>query len=184
METLNVIPTATAGQALLPAQLVTARLNSARIVEQRDEDKNVIATYISLSFVGIPQQLLRTVKQASGDMIDYLTKAQRERLTADQARIGYLKFFSDKDITFVASAHEAGAIQTLTAESALVVNGVINPTTNKAYQVGEPVETKTDGVWVDGFLSVKLTKEEIDDLFEKAFAVSTSTVSAEAAYVD
>ena len=74
METLNVIPTATAGQALLPAQLVTARLNSARIVEQRDEDKNVIATYISLSFVGIPQQLLRSVKQASGDMIIILLK--------------------------------------------------------------------------------------------------------------
>ena len=179
MET-NKMPIAKAGEQLKQAELVTAKLANASVRTIKETDEPVIV----LEFVGLPGNVIRTVKQAKGDLSDFYAKNILDNMNSNLASKSYLKYYRDKEASFVGSAHEAGAIQTLTTESALVVNGVINPKTNKAYQVGEPVETKTDGVWVDGFLSVKLTKEEIDDLFEKAFAVSTSTVSAEAAYVD
>ena len=178
MET-NKMPIAKAGEQLKQAELVTAKLANASIRTIKETDESVIV----LEFVGLPGNVIRTVKQAKGDLSDFYSKNILDNMNSNLASKSYLKYYRDKEASFVGSAHEAGAIQTIDEFSKLYINGVINPETQQPYAIGDKAVTTSAGVWVEGFLSVKLTDKELDEIIERELKAIASKTEAMAELV-
>lgn len=178
MET-NKMPIAKAGEQLKQAELVTAKLANASIRTIKETDESVIV----LEFVGLPGNVIRTVKQAKGDLSDFYSKNILDNMNSNLASKSYLKYYRDKDASFIGSAHEAGAIQTIDEFSKLYINGVINPETQQPYAIGDKAVTTSAGVWVEGFLSVKLTDKELDEIIERELKAIASKTEAMAELV-
>ena len=178
MET-NKMPIAKAGEVLQAPKSVTAKLAkaSSRVIKETDEP------IIVLEFAGVEGNVLRTVKQAKGDLIDYYTKEQLAGMSVTLAVASYNRYFKNKDVQFIGSYHEAGAIQVVDENSKLFTNGLNNPATNQPYAIGDEAITSTSGVWVEGFLSVVLTDAELDAIIERELKAMDAKSSATAELV-
>ena len=170
----NKMPIAKAGEQLKQAELVTAKLANASVRTIKETDEPVIV----LEFVGLPGNVIRTVKQAKGDLSDFYAKNILDNMNSNLASKSYLKYYRDKDASFIGSAHEAGAIQIVDEFSKLYINGITNPETQQPYAIGDKAVTTSAGVRVEGFLSVKLTDKELDEIIERELKAIASKTEA------
>lgn len=150
------LPIAKANEPLATPSMVKATFVSASL-RQKDD-----TTFIVIQALGLPCNILRTVKQAKGDLIEYYTKAELAKFTPELAVAGYRKYFKRKDFIFVGAYHEVGAIQTIDKFSSLYLS--------KEKEIGDEVETTSASLWVEGFLAPEMTDEEIDAMEAKALA--------------
>ena len=168
MTTNRQLPIAKAGEEIKAPELVSAKFvkASARIVKETEEP------VIVLEFDGLQGNVLRTVKQAKGDLIDFYTKEQLEGMNPTLAVASYNRYFRNKDAQFKGSYHEVGAIQTVDENSKLYTNGL--------KEIGAKVETTSASVWVEGFISVVLSDAELDAIIQRELDAIEKRADADA----
>lgn len=166
------LPTAAAGQPIAKPMTVKAQLNKASSRSVTDTNTGEVTEYIVLEFEGFPTAVVRTMKQAQGDLIEQYTKEQLNAMSSTLASASYNRYFKGKAVTLTASYHEVGAIHTVDENSSLFKSGQA--------QLGAQVPTTTAGIWVDGFLSVEQTQAELDEIIRRELEAITNNAKANA----
>lgn len=163
------MPTALTGQPIVaPAPIVAKLVNaSARQLENGEP-------IVVLEFAGFKANVLRTMSQAKGDLIEYYAKDTLDNMSSVLATASYKKFFGKKNVNITVSYHEAGAIQTLDANSRLVKAGM--------HPIGAQVPTDKEGIWVEGFLSAEMTDAELDTIIERELKSIANAKALEAGF--
>lgn len=167
------LPIAKKGEELKAPANVTATFNKAtsRTMKVQSPEGEVEQPIIVLEFEDVPN-VIRTVPQAKGDLIDFYPKEVLENITPTLAVASYNRYFRGKSVSFKGSYHEEGAIQTVDENSKLYVNGL--------QEIGAKVETQTAGVWIEGFMSVRLSDAELDAIIERELNAMAKVSQAEA----
>lgn len=163
-----VMPVARAGQLIAQPISVKAEFlrASTRTVKEGDQVKEILI----LEFKNFPTAVIRNINQAKGDLIEIYTKQQLDNMNSTLAVATYNRYFKNRTVELSASYHEAGAIHTVTAESALYKNGQAT--------IGTQVPTTSEGIWVDGFLRVEQTQEELDAIIKRELEAIASLAKA------
>lgn len=163
------MPTALKGQPILAPKAIVAKLinASARVLETGE-------SIVVLEFAGFKANVIRTMSQVKGDLIEYYAKDVLDNMSAVLATASYKKFYGKKNVNITVSYHEAGAIQTLDANSRLVKQGL--------YPIGAEVPTEKEGIWVEGFLSAEMTDAELDVIIERELKSIANAKALEAGF--
>lgn len=166
------MPVARAGQELAQPMAIKANLlrASSRIVT--DPATNQTAELIILEFEGFPTAVVRTMKQAQGDLIEYYTRDQLLAMSATLATASYNRYFKGRPVNMVASYHEVGAINTVNENSSLYKAGL--------QALGAKVATTTDGIWIEGFLNAEQTQAELDAIIDRELKAISDMAKANA----
>lgn len=162
METLN-IPTANVNEMSKPTAPLTSEFVTAQVkpaTEKSGEDLIAVTVKGLPSLNERPGALLRTVKEARADLSAFIPKEILAGFTANELALVYQKYFKGNEVIFNASAHVKGSLYKATADSLAVKNGVA--------EIGDELKAESDGIWIEGFLSVQLSDEQIDDAVAKA----------------
>lgn len=165
-----VMPTALAGQPLVAPKAIQAKLIRATVRSERETGKELIL----LEFAGFPAPVIRSLAQVKGDLADFYTREQLGAMSSTLASASYNRYFRNKLTNMEVSYHQAGAIQTIDANSKLYINGL------KA--IGDQVPTENEGVWIEGFLSVHQTDAELDNIIERELKAIADRSKAEAGF--
>lgn len=166
----HIMPTALAGQPIVaPAPIVAKLVNaSARTIGETGE------SVVVLEFAGFKANVLRTMSQAKGDLIEYYNRETLDNMSAVLATASYKKFFGKKNVNITVSYHEAGAIQTIDENSRLYKQGL--------QPIGAQVPTEKEGIWVEGFLSAEMTEAELDVIIERELKAIASAKALDAGF--
>lgn len=164
------MPTALAGQPIVAPKPIVAKLvtASARTIGETGE------SVVILEFAGFKANVIRTMSQVKGDLIEYYNRETLDNMSAVLATASYKKFFGKKNVNITVSYHEAGAIQTIDENSRLYKAGL--------QPLGTKVPTEKEGIWVEGFLSVELTDAELDTIIERELKAIASAKALEAGF--
>lgn len=181
METTVSIPTAKAGEQLVAPALVKANFISASVRSLKDEAGVPTTEIIVLQLEGLPTNVIRTLDQVKGDLSSFYTKERLQDISkkAIMCVHAYNDAFGGKEVTFMGSYHEVGAVQTIDSNSKLYINGITNPETNKPFAIGDTTPTKAEGIWVEGFLNAMVSVEESRAILSDYFASLDKAKEAE-----
>lgn len=166
----HLMPTALAGQPILAPKAIVAKLINASARTLGDTGDSIVV----LEFAGFKANVIRTMSQVKGDLIEYYAKDVLDNMSAVLATASYKKFYGKKNVNITVSYHEAGAIQTLDENSRLVKQGL--------YPIGAEVPTEKEGIWVEGFLSAEMTDAELDVIIERELKSIANAKALEAGF--
>lgn len=156
----NSIIVAKATEQVLAPKAFTGKLLNVIPLTRKDENGNVLETYLSYDIEGLPElfdengrkaTVLRTVKQAVSDLRFF----SRKGATVQEVELALMSYAVGQDITLNISAHTAGAKFEVTAESNYAKER------GGDYKVGEHVTLNKPGFYVDGFANIAFDKTDL-----------------------
>ena len=173
---MNNLVVAKAEEKVLAPVEFTGKLKRIIPITQKDANGAVKAHFVSMEIEGLPElydnegnklSVLRTVKQAVSDLGFF----GRKNSTIELVCLDFAGYAVGQDITLNISAHEAGAIFTVTEESNYnVKNG-------GDFKTGEEITLEKAGFYVEGFANIHFDKR---DIREKAERLALATAEADA----
>lgn len=158
----SVIVVAGEGEMVLAPKEFTGVIKKVNRMQQRavaGQSSDDTKVWLSLTIEGLPPlvdkngnkiTILRTPKQAENDL-RYFSDLNAG---IDSLEIDMDIYATGREVTFDVSAHQAGAILTVTEGSYYTTDD------GGGYEVGETIEMKSAGFYIEGFLDIAFAKED------------------------
>lgn len=163
MKTLE-LPIAQVGEMSKPVANVNAEFVKASFKPATEKSDELIAITVE----GLPMlnerpgALLRTTKEARADLSAFESKEILAGFNGQELANAYEHFFRGNTVSFDASMHVKGSKYVATKDSIAVKQ-------EKA-EIGEELTAEQDGIWIEGFLTVRRSDEQVANSYEASKA--------------